>query len=98
VCELFPGADSHVSRFEETSAALHVGVLGLPNTVQNNRFREISVVPLFSVKDGQYFGAKNFFLHLPAQLGAAAKGGRIQLRSGQRGNAPVQEPTVGLHC
>jgi hypothetical protein len=28
---------------------------------------------LFSVKNGQYFGPKKFFLRLPAQQGAAAK-------------------------
>jgi hypothetical protein len=41
--------------------------LGLPNAVQSNRFREISVVSLFSVKNRQYFGPELFFLCLPAQ-------------------------------
>jgi hypothetical protein len=38
-----------------------------PNTVQNNRFREISVVSLFSAKNGQYIGPKIVSLRLPAQ-------------------------------
>jgi hypothetical protein len=51
----------------------HECQLGLPNTVQNNIFREVSVVSLFSVKNGQFYGPKNFFLHLKAQKGVAAK-------------------------
>jgi hypothetical protein len=53
--------------------SVHVLQVGLPDTVQNNTFREISVVTLFSVKNGQYFGPQKFFLRLPAQYRAAAK-------------------------